>query len=704
MILTRVIRSHQHPYLGSGARIGVAVSIGSLCMLLVSAWWLAADAQQRYATLLSPIVYDRYGIPMSISENSRGHYVLPHHGLPDTFTTHLILKEDRFFYYHVGINPLSTVRAISSYLMTGKAGGSSTITQQLAKIILGNESERTLSNKFVEALYAVSLELYLSKATLLDMYANTAYLGNQVQGFETASYAYFNKSLRDTTHSEQLSLLATLSYPDSRNPWETSNVVLAEALHNRISPQEVFIPPIITDKYRFQRDAWFELQTADIACRDTCATTIDESVTQAIRTIVNRHVQAGTTHGIRSGGVVVIDPTTSELIALIGSPNPRSTTPGNQVNMAILPRPIGSTIKPFIYGVGFMEGLRPYTLVEDREYKYPIATGFSLYPKNYDGLYRGEVTLHEALSNSLNVPTVKVLEYIGLSNFYHFLSEDLRFSPMQPYDSYQYGIALGGLEMDLLTLTHYFTLFPRGGTIAPLRILTSDDTNFDLPPQSMITESTRVLSAEAVALAEVILSDRFAGVNQFGLAGNLNLSQDNYAVKTGTSRDYHDSWVIGYTPDFVVGVWLGNTENEPMDQVSGSSGAGAVWHDVMEYLFTSPYNRHTPLSQPEIVRIPIAQSDEWGLRGDDVSHHQRLLSHDTLILSLHEGDVFALEPTLAIPLQARRLVTWSINGAYVDTTVSTTFTPTDIGRYEIMAYDEISNTREIITISVTIPN
>jgi membrane carboxypeptidase/penicillin-binding protein PbpC len=368
--------------------------------------------------------------------------------------------------------------------------------------------------------------------------------------------------------------------------------------------------------------------------------------------------------------------------------------------MAIEPRPIGSTVKPFIYAKGFSMGLRPYSIVDDREYKYTIATGFSLYPKNYDGQYRGQVTLHEALSNSLNVPSVKTLEFIGLENFYAFLSDDLRFTPIQAYDNYQYGIALGGLEMDLTTLTHYFTLFPNKGSLAPLRVLKGSNDNFDLPVQSHIEKQTEIVSEEYIELVHTIISDRFTGVNQFGLEGNLNIAHDDYGVKTGTSRDFHDSWVVGYTGDFVVGVWLGNSENEPLDQVSGSSGAGAVWHDVMEYLLTTDYNQATGIELTNVERIDIDGDSEWALQNDTITDHQNLLLEDNLILSIHSGDVFEFDDNLVIPLRARRSVEWTINGVEKRTAQETTFTPDSGGRYEIAAYDTETKKREIVLIEI----
>jgi len=210
-----------------------------------------------------------------------------------------------------------------------------------------------------------------------------------------------------------------------------------------------------------------------------------------------------------------------------------------------------------------------------------------------------------------------------------------------------------------------------------------------------------VFPEESTELVHAVISDRFTGVNQFGLEGNLNLQHDDYGVKTGTSRDFHDSWVVGYTEDFVVGVWLGNSENEPMDQVSGSSGAGATWHDVMEYLLTTEYNQGTGLELANIERVFINGNDEWSLKRDVVSEHQDLLSEDNLILSLHDGDVFELVKDLTIPLRARKIVEWNVDSEYIESAQEVSFIPDEIGVYEISAFDEDAQTREIITVEVT---
>jgi membrane carboxypeptidase/penicillin-binding protein PbpC len=662
------------------------------------------DATERYATLLSVVITDRSGVPIRILENAKGHYALTGGALPESFRNSLLAKEDQYFFYHPGVNPVSLARALYRTVTTGRGGGSSTITEQLAKNLLGTENERTVSNKLRELVYVFGLELFLRKDTILTMYGNTVFLGNQVQGFETASRLYFGTELGALTPHEASVLLATLSYPTARNPLKAENAEYAKALYARITgaSADTFVLPQIAPRLSFRDPAWFELSSLGVTCSESCATSLDTRLTEFIRTALARTISREYDRGVKNGAVVVIDARTHELLALVGSPDPEKTTDGGQINMALEPRPIGSTIKPFIYLRGFMEGLRPYTLVDDREYRYPIATGYSLYPKNFDGKYHGPVTLHFALANSLNVPSVKVLEYIGLPHFYSFLGADLGLIPIQAFDSYQYGIALGGLETDLLTLSHFFTIFPTEGLLSPLRVVRNSAAPVPLPHARPQAEK-RIATPAATRLVTKILSDRLTGVEQFGLASSLNLSSGSgaYAVKTGTSRDFHDSWVVGYTPDFVVGVWLGNSENTPLAQVSGQSGAGTVWRDVMDYLLSSPYNTQRSFSDTDMRLLTVDGQEEWGLSSDNPAAHRDLLIADALITSVHEGDTFAYEADMRIPLRARAPLTWYANGRLLGTGTDLTFTPPTPGRYEIEGrrQDEAS-VREIISITV----
>ncbi len=281
------------------------------------------------------------------------------------------------------------------------------------------------------------------------------------------------------------------------------------------------------------------------------------------------------------------------------------------------------------------------------------------------------------------------------------MRDKLGFTPLRDFDTYQYGIALGGLEMDLLTLTHYFTIFPRAGTLAPLSISAEATLTHTFPPQATITTLTKVADPEYTKLVHAILSDRLSGVEQFGLVSNLNLKIPGYGVKTTTSRDFHDSWVVGYTGDFVVGVWIGNAENEPLKQVSGLSGAGVVWHDTMNILLESSYHLGHEVEIDGLAKFPIGHSLEWGLPGDNVASATELLLDTDLILHPHDTDSFAYSTTTVVPLRASTEVDWYINGTKLKTGTEASFTPDAIGVYEIMAIDTKTGQREILTIRIS---
>jgi membrane peptidoglycan carboxypeptidase len=614
--------------------------------------------------------------------------------LPENVEKFLIQKEDRFFYYHPGVNPLSIVRASLRTVMGQRVGGASTITQQLVKNLL-NHRTRSISNKIIESFYAFSLELFTTKQQILTMYANTVFMGNQVQGLHTASDLYFRKPLEELDDTKIAMLLATITSPSVRNPWREENATASRNLAIRLGIE--FLPElaIVTDPHPYKPPRNLELESLDIPCATMCQTTIDSNLTDKLRSILARHVEKGQDAGITSGAIVVIKLPENELLSIIGTPFPEGLEKGQQINMAITPRAIGSTAKPLIYLAGFEKGLRPYTLVNDREFKFPIGTGYPLYPKNYDGKYRGWVTLHSSLSNSLNVPTVQVLQYIGLPQFYSFLIQSLGFQPLKDLDDYQYGIALGALEMDPLTLAHFTTIFPTEGVLRPLRLITHGPKQILTTPMSHTLTSKKIADPALTQLVTRVLNDRFRGVEQFGLASTLNLPQSNYAVKTGTSQDYHDSWTIGYTPDFLVVSWLGNPENKPLKQVTGQTGAGAVWHDVMQLLMNSEYDRETPLDFSLTSIVDIEGTTDFGLPEEVVGEHRSLLPDSQLISSPLDGDTFLLELNTNIPLVSSEDVTWYVNGARIGFGTRVIFAPERDGEHVIRATAEDGNKAEV---------
>lgn len=681
-------------------RIIIVITLGVIVLgsFLFSASQRATNQLlAQYVSFSSPIIHDRNGDIVRMQSNASGYYSSFADAPPKTFTTLLTNVEDKYFAWHPGINPISSIRGALSFLGIGPRSGGSTITQQLTKILLQTGEERTLKNKVRESLYALALELSLQKDEILTMYANVAYFGGRTQGITEAARVYFDKYPSELTEHEQLSLVATLKSPSRGHPGTRENnqrtSILAAALGVTGAESKIATTSAILARGSV---ADFEISTLNITCTLTCRLTIDNGLTKSLRDILVRHINSSALKNTANGAIVVLKLPENELLAIVGSPDPTAVSYGYQINMALEPRPIGSTAKPFIYLKGFEKGLRPYTLVDDREYKFPIGSGFSLYPKNYDYKYRGNVSLHDALSNSLNVPTVKVLEHISIDTFNEFLTNTLNFTSLRPIEEYELGIALGTLEMDLLTLTHLFSLFPNEGILEPLTTVFGEGPT--QTPMTSITETTRIAGAEYVALINAILSDRLQGVEQFGLKSNLSLPYDNYAVKTGTSREFHDSWTIGYTPDFVVGVWVGNADDSPLDGISGQTGAGAIWHDVMQLLLASKYSSGTTFDLSLVEKFQDGNSLQYGLHNDDIEFARRILLEEdnALILEPHDGDVILFDEP-RIQLRAKEPVTWTINNNVIASLKIATWEPHEPGIYQITA-----NTKDGVSETITV--
>jgi penicillin-binding protein 1C len=493
-----------------------------------------------------------------------------------------------------------------------------------------------------------------------------------------------------------LQLLSSIQSPTDDNPAELKNKKDTADLVKSFGLDEKKL--ITTDQsevrenmknYSRLGETYFEIKSLIQDSKEQ-QLTIDKDLVEKTRDVLERNIEELKSKNVNQGAIIIIKLPENEILSLTGSISPQSLENNSQINMLKEPRPIGSTIKPFIYLKAFEKGLRPYTLVDDREYKYITALGFPLYPKNFDYKYRGEVTLHYSLSNSLNVPSVKVLEYVGLPEFYDFLEKDLEFNPVQELDNYQLGIALGSLEMSLMDLAKYFTIFPNKGILKETKIFTNTSVS-----------GKKIADEKYVQMVNKILNDRKTGIEQFGMKSWLNLFQENYGLKTGTSRDFRDSWVVGFTPDFLVGVWLGNADNSPMDEVSGQIGAGRVWAQIMDLLLNSNYNKKTPFDFNLIKEFYEDENIEYGLADDNYGKARFLLKQGdfSIILNPHNGDTIVLEENTRIVLRARETVGWFINDEFLAEARDAVFAPKKTGQYKIKA-EGLNGSQEILYISV----
>lgn len=641
-----------------------------------------------YQNNQSVVIKDRSGENIFVKPNSAGYYAEYSDEIPARFKKLILQKEDKYFYYHLGVNPVSVARAAYNLVRGNNNLASSAITQQLVKILLRNETERNFKNKLAEIIYAVSLEIYLPKEEILKMYANSIYFGNNVQGINTASRFYFDLRPELLSESQTLKLISGISSPSNNNPFTADNATLSK---NEIAERK--------ENFRnyLKGDSYFEMNSLGIDCVNNCVLTIDQSLSRNLREILKRNLLSMNKDNAINGALVVIKLPENELLSIVGSPSLEINSSGYKINMAVKSRPIGSTVKPFIYLKGFENGLRPYTVVEDQEYKYLTGSGFALYPKNYDYEYRGQVNLHYSLTNSLNVPTIKVLEYVSLDDFYYFLREDLESRPTQELENYQLGIALGELETDLLNLSYYFTIFPKEGMLTPLNVYRDNEKFYSA--NANFSQRKKIADEKYIQLINKILSDRKTGIEQFGMKSNLNLWQDNYAVKTGTSKEFRDSWTIGYTPDFLAGVWVGNSDNTPMDGISGQSGAGRIWNEAMNLLINSEYNKKTPFRFDLIKEFSENGNIEYGLFEDNYEENKNLLQDDSLILNPHDQDVFLLEENTRIILRAKEIVSWQIDDIFLGEEKEIIFDIENTGIYRIKALSK-NGKEEIVEVFV----
>lgn len=681
----------------------IIISIITTITHFAISFYIVKNIDNIYLTRESTKYLDKNDSLLALLQNNQGYYSNYLEEIPKLLKYLLLKKEDKYFYYHFGLNPFSIFRNIYSKTRDINSA-SSTITLQLAKILLSHEKERTLINKAKEIYVALALETFKSKDDILLMYMNSVFLGNNIQGFQTASRLYFDESIEHLNKSEIISLLVTLNSPSTTNPFTAKNTKKSNLIYKYLNLDSLKFNEITKKEEQKLRnkfnkckksDAYFELSSLDIPNKTT-KFTIDKNLTKKIRKLTYAKIQSLFEKNAFNASVIVIKFPENELISLIGSPNPEITDSEYKINMALRPRQIGSTVKPFIYTKGFEYGLRPYTLVNDREYKYNIASGQALYPKNYDYSYNGNVPLSYALANSLNVPTVQVLNFISTRKFSDFLLKDLEFTPYQDLDTYQLGIALGELDMTLLELSHFFTIFAQNGYLKPLTLIKNSAYNFSDLPKSLILDK-KIFDKKFIDLTNSILSDRQKGIGQFQAKSYLNLPYDNYCVKTGTSDEFRDSLAIGYTKDYLVGVWVGNANFEKMDGVSGQSGAGKIWHDIMILLHNnSEYNKNTKFNLNNVTYFDYSGTNEPGLTDDNYKKIRNILKYDDLILSPHLNDVFLFEKNMSITLSASQPVTWNINDLIVNNKKNYNWKPTKSGKFQIIAKTKDGEEQSII--------
>lgn len=531
----------------------------------------------------------------------------------------LIASEDKDFYKHGGFSVFSIFRAFFT-----RVGGGSTITQQLAKNTVLSD-ERSLLRKYQELAISIAIEQNYSKDEILTMYLNSVYFGENAFGIEDAAKAYYNKTPKELNLAESSMLIGLLPAPSAYSPIsgnatyakQRQTTVLTRMVNNgyitedekqgalteelaygagaesqkSIAPHFVeMVIKELSDKYGYETVMRSGFQVS---------TTLDTNA----QNILNENIAAQINYVNRNGGSnisgVVIDPTTGEIRALAGSANYENEDWG-KVNMVTTARQPGSSFKPIYYAHALADGvITPATIIKDE--KTDFGGGYT--PQNASKQWYGDVTVREALDWSLNIPSIKVMQkytidksVVGARNLGIALDANR---------DHDLTLALGSEEVPLLNMTNAYAAFANEGQLRTNLVIKQVNDKFGKKVISNSSMPRQAINKQGAYLISNILADNQTRASIFG--SSLTVSGHTVAVKTGTTNDNRDAWTVGYSPDYAIGVWVGNNDNSPM--LNGGSGmAGPVWRKTMQQLLTGQADKKFPVPSGVVQRYVCASN------------------------------------------------------------------------------------------------
>ena len=565
---------------------------------------------ERLSRPSSQQVADRNGAPLRfyLAADDRWYFPVTLEQVAPVMRRAVVASEDRFFRWHPGVNPLSVLRAAWSNLARGRVvSGGSTITMQLARLAVPRE--RTLAAKCVEAFRALQLEQGLGKDRLLEAYLNLAPYGGNIVGVGAAAWFYFGKSPDKLSLGEAALLAVIPRSPRRYDPVRHPKAALAvrNTFLRRAGEQGVFDTEAVSAALREPLPLqWFAAPMlaphfCDMA-RELDAqgvypereqepwklrTTLDARLQRIVDSVLEARVPGLRQRGLENAAVVVLETETRSVRALAGSADYLDKAHHGPINGTNILRSPGSALKPFCYAKAFDAGLIvPDSLLLDIPTDY---AGYS--PRNYDGVYHGQVSAREALSKSLNTPAVRLLARLGLPHFHQLLmAGGLRHLDA---DSGRYGLplVLGACEVTLLELVDLYAVLASQGKYAPVRMLAGQP----------VAGEKSLLSPEAAYLTTEIL----ATVKRSDLPTTWNLTRDvpEVAWKTGTSFGHRDAWAVGYSAHYTVGVWVGNLDGGAEKGISGAEHAGPLLFDI----FRAIEPGGTALPEPEMANIDLVE-------------------------------------------------------------------------------------------------
>lgn len=585
------------------------------------------ELRERQPNFASSQIYDRDGglLHEIIDPTAGRRTYVPYNQISSHLKLATVATEDRNFYQHGGFDPIAIARAVYYALQEREVvSGASTITQQVARnILLGPDAaaERTVSRKIKEIILAAELTRRYSKEDILEIYVNNNNYGNLAYGVDAAARTYFGTNAANLTLAQASFLAGLPQSPATYDPYhggleaalarhkvvlalmvEDGYITVDQAVAAAAEMDTFDFRPIYTDRipaahFVVYVTQWVEQNVGANALYTGRGLRIHTTLDRRLQGIAEEEVAQGVAgladRAVTNGALVALEPSSGHILAMVGSIDFYNAEIGGQVNVTLRCRQPGSAIKPLTYLAAFERGWTPATVLWDLPVAYPDYAGNVYEPVNYDGKFRGPVSVRTALANSLNIPAVKALEYVtvdGLLAMAERLGATSLVSPQvscpdYPYETrpaYGLALTLGGGEIKPLELAGAYATIANGGLrMEPTPILWVEDQAGNVLIDNRRRQGEQVVAPDLAYLLTSILSDTRARCLVFACPSVLELADRPVAAKTGSTNDNRDAWTVGYTPDIAAGVWVGNNDNSEMGGVIGSSGAGPIWQAFM---------------------------------------------------------------------------------------------------------------------------
>lgn len=587
-------------------------------------------------------IFDRNGVLLYEIYSDKNRTPVPLTQIPLYVQQATIAIEDRTFYHHQGFSIRGTIRALKETFLNHRIQGGSTITQQLIKSALLNP-EISVTRKIRELVLAFWAERLYTKNQILEMYLNQVPYGGTAWGIESASQTYFGKQVLNLTLAEASYLAGLPAAPSSYSPYGTepqmglirqnevlrrmvedgyikqteAEIALQEKLNFKSPRNGILAPHFVMYVKELLEKRYGPRMVVSGGLRVT--TSLDINIQKSAQEIVSKRIAELVALKVGNGASVITKPQTGEILAMVGSRDYFDQEHDGNVNVTTALRQPGSSIKVVTYTAALENGFTASTLLEDTPVAYRSPGSPTYAPVNYDGKYHGIVPFRYALANSYNIPAVKTLARIGLEK----MIEKGRLMGITSWDdSSRFGLALtlGGGEVTMLDMTRVFgTLANYGKQVELVPVLEVSDYTGRILERNNNPKTIQATTPEIAWIISNILSDNQARSAAFGPNSSLIISGKTVSVKTGTTNEKRDNWTIGYTPSYVVAVWVGNNDNSPMDPVltSGITGAAPIWQEIMKQLLNDKPDEQF-LKPQNIVEIPCYYGrNEYFIRGTE---------------------------------------------------------------------------------------